>query len=147
MYLLGGESEDARHMIDVTTDGGRLSLVSLSDREKPGEPPAGPAEFIDLIDNAEHVITDSFHAAVFSCLLETPLTIVRRGGNGGGMFSRLETLAQALGIESKIYGDTAFDFADAGDYLGVSDRISAERDHFMGYLQPILDEEEGGYGG
>ena len=147
MYLLGGESEDARHMIDVTPDGGRLSLVSLSDREKPGEPPAGPAEFIDLIDNAEHVITDSFHAAVFSCLLETPLTIVRRGGNGGGMFSRLETLAQALGIESKIYGDTAFDFADAGDYLGVSDRISAERDHFMGYLQPILDEEEGGYGG
>lgn len=137
-YLLGGMSEDARRVLDVVTNGGRIPIVPLSDREKPEEPPAGPAEFIDLIGHAEHVVTDSFHAAVFSSILETPLTIVRRGGDGGGIFSRLETLSQALGIESKVFGGEEFDFSKAGDYQGVPDCIASERERFMRFLETSL---------
>lgn len=137
-YLLGGISEDAGYVLDKVTDGGRIPVISLTDREKPGEPPAGPAEFIDLIDNAQHVITDSFHAAVFSCLMETPLTIVRRSGDGAGMFSRLETLSNTLGIEKKVFGGKDFELSNAGDYEGVYDRIAAERSHFMRYLESSL---------
>lgn len=141
-YLLGGMSEDARRVLDVVTNGGRIPIVPLSDREKPEEPPAGPAEFIDLIEHAEHVVTDSFHAAVFSSILETPLTIVRRGGNGGGIFSRLETLSQELGIESKVFGGEEFDFSKAGDYHGVPGCIASERERFMRYLDFSLADRD-----
>lgn len=138
-YLLGGMSNEAKAVLDRVTDHGRIPVIPLTDREKPEEPPAGPAEFIDIIDHASYVVTDSFHASVFSALMETPLTIVRRGGTGGGMFSRLETLAQTLGIQDKIYVSGTLDASRATDYEGVADRIAAERERFMEYLEGCID--------
>lgn len=134
-YLLGGVSEDAQRVLCTVTGNNKIPVISLSDREKTGELPAGPAEFIDLISHASHVVTDSYHAAVFSCLMKTPLTIVRRSGDGGGMFSRLETLAETLGIQSKVVGLPEFDLSKAGDYFGIDERINAERQRFRTYLE------------
>lgn len=136
-YLLGGVGHDAGVVLDRVTDGHRLQVVSLSDRQRENEPDAGPAEFIDLIENAVHVVTDSFHAAVFASITETPLTIVRREG-GASMFSRLEQLAGTLGIEQKIYGASSFDFAQAANFEGVSEAIENERAKFMEYLEACL---------
>ena len=137
-YLLGGVGSEASDVLDKVTDHGRIPVVPLSDRQKPGEPNAGPAEFIDLIDHASHVVTDSFHAAVFSSILHTPLTIVHREG-GASMFSRLEQLSQMLGIEEKVYGAPGCDLARAGEYDGVDAAIARERDRFMGYLEGCLN--------
>lgn len=145
-YLLGGLGKSAARVLDDVTDYGRLTVIPLSDRQKPEEPDAGPAEFISLIDNAAHVVTDSFHAAVFSSILQTPLTIVRREG-GARMFSRLETLAQTLGIEHKIYGSPDFDLSRAGDYEGVPVAIEHERRKFMDYLESRLDAQLPGWRG
>lgn len=145
-YLLGGVGADAARILDEVTDHGRLPVVPLSDRQKPEEPDAGPAEFISLIDNAVHVVTDSFHAAVFSSILQTPLTIVRREG-GASMFSRLESLAQTLGIEHKVHGSPDFDLSRAGDYEGAPEAIKRERRKFMDYLEGCLDAQLPGWRG
>ena len=137
-YLLGGVGAEASEVLDKVTGHGRIPVVPLSDRQKPGEPDAGPAEFIDLIDHASHVVTDSFHAAVFSSILHTPLTIVHREG-GASMFSRLEQLSETLGIEEKVFGSPTYDLAKAGDYEGVDEAIGRERERFMGYLRGCLD--------
>ena len=137
-YLLGEVGAEASDVLDKVTDGGRIPVVPLSDRQKPGEPNAGPAEFIDLIDHASHVVTDSFHAAVFSTILHTPLTIVHRKG-GASMFSRLEQLSEMLGIEEKVYGSSSYDLAKAGVYEGVDEAIACERKRFMGYLKGCLN--------
>ena len=137
-YLLGGVGAEAADVLDRVTDHGRIPVIPLSDRQKPGEPDAGPAEFIDLIDHAEHVVTDSFHAAVFSSILQTPLTIVHREG-GASMFSRLEQLSEMLGIEEKVYGSPTYDLARAGEYDGVPEAIEREREKFMTYLEGCLD--------
>lgn len=137
-YLLGGVGTEASEVLEEVTDHGRIPIISLTDRQKDGEPDAGPSEFIDLIDHAEHVVTDSFHAAVFSSILETSLTIVHREG-GASMFSRLEQLSQMLGIEEKVYGSDTFDFARASEYEGVPEAIDRERAHFMGFLKGCLD--------
>lgn len=139
-YLLGGIGADAGKVLNCVTNQGKLPVISLSDREKPEEPPAGPSEFISLIDGASHVVTDSFHAAVFSCVLQTPLTIVHRGG-GSKLFSRLETLAQSLEITHKIYGHKDFDISRAGDYREVPKAIRRERCRFMCYLENCLDNQ------
>lgn len=139
-YLLGGEQGEASDVVRQLLDISPMPVVPLSDKAKQGEPPAGPAEFVSLIDNAAHVVTDSFHAAVFACLLGTPLTIVHREG-GTSMFSRLETLAQTFGIEHKIYGSPDFDLSRAGDYDGVSEVIERQRREFMSYLECCLDDQ------
>ena len=137
-YLLGGVGAEAADVLDKVTDHGRIPVIPLSDRQKPGEPDAGPAEFIDLIDHAAHVVTDSFHAAVFSSILQTPLTIVHREG-GASMFSRLEQLSEMLGIEEKVCGSPTYDLARAGEYDGVPEAIEREREKFMTYLEGCLD--------
>ncbi|MRX79393.1 polysaccharide pyruvyl transferase family protein [Enorma shizhengliae] len=140
-YLLGGVSEETEKVLDVASRQGELPVIYLSDREKEGEPAAGPAEFISLIENASWIVTDSFHGSVFSAIFQRPLTIVRRGGNSAKrpqMFGRLETLADKLGIEHKIYGSQDFDFSRSADYEGVSEAIERERSKFMEYLEACL---------
>ena len=137
-YLLGGLNEESAEVVDRASRHGALPVIALSDRQRPGEPDAGPSEFVSLIDNASHVITDSFHAAVFSAILETPLTIVRRQG-GSNMFGRLETLAQMLGIEGKVYGSSSYDPTLSGEYAGVLPAILRERDAFLAYLRGCLN--------
>lgn len=137
-YLLGGIGSEASAVLEKVSDHGQIPVVPLTDRQKPGEPDAGPAEFIDLIDNATHVVTDSFHAAVFSSILKTPLTIVHREG-GASMFSRLEQLSGMLGIEEKVYGSPGYDLSRAGDYEGVYEAIACERAHFIDYLKGCLN--------
>ena len=137
-YLLGGVGTEAAVVLEKVTDHGRIPVVPLSDRQKSDEPDAGPAEFIDLIDHATHVVTDSFHAAVFSSILHTPLTIVHREG-GASMFSRLEQLSQMLGIEEKVYGTPEYDLTRVGEYKGVDEAIACEREKFMGYLEGCFE--------
>lgn len=136
-YLLGGVGTEAKMILDVLVNKRNLSIVSLADREGPGDLPAGPAEFISLISNASHIVTDSFHAAVFASIFEIPLTIVRREG-GAKMFSRLESLSETLGIQKKIYGFRDYSLTHAEDYEGVAHAISREREEFMGYLNKCL---------
>lgn len=136
-YLLGGASSIPGEAL--RGEERRYPVVTLSDSDRAGEIPAGPAEFISLVDNAAHVITDSFHAAVFSCILQTPLTIVRREG-GIDIFSRLEMLAEMLDLKHKVYGSSEFDLSRAGDYGHTAQAIERERSRFMDYLEACLND-------
>ena len=138
-YLLGGVGSEAEAILKQVTRNGELPVIPLTDRQKPGELDAGPAEFIDLIDHAQHVVTDSFHASVFSMLLETPLTITHREGGGASMFSRLEQLAETFGLQDKIFGSTEFDLASAGEYPHAQEALERERNKFMTYLKGCLN--------
>lgn len=140
-YLLGDSSDESKEVLNIASRQGDLPIVFLSDRERDGEPPAGPAEFLSLVENASWVVTDSFHGSVFSALFQRPLTIVHRGGGHAmysQMFGRLETLARKLGIEHKVYGSQGFDFSRSADYEGVPEAIDRERSKFIEYLEACL---------
>lgn len=64
----------------------------------------GPEEFVTLIRNAELVLTDSFHASVFSILNQTPFyTFLRQGKNEkNSMNSRMENLLEMLGLKNRL---------------------------------------------
>lgn len=141
-YLLGADSPEAKSALNIATRHGELPVVLLSDREKQGERPAGPAEFISLVDKATWVVTDSFHGSVFASIFQKPLTIIHRGGGEAmysRMFGRIETLSKKLGIEYKVYGSPSFDYSRAGDYAGVPEAIARERGKFLEYLEACLD--------
>lgn len=137
-YVLGTSNGETSEAIKEAA-GDSMRVVYLSDRQRPGEPDAGPAEFISLVMSASHVVTDSFHASVFASIFQRPLTIVHREGRSYSMFSRLEQLADMLGIEHKIYGSPEYDLSRAGDYEGVPEAIEREREKFMAYLKGCLN--------
>lgn len=137
-YLLGGPSGESEAVLSAVTDGGAIPVTPLSDKSRRGEPDAGPLEFLSLVGHASHVVTDSFHASVFSAIFERPLTIVHRAG-AGPMFSRLQALANALGLQDKIYGDESIDLPRHASYEGVADAIAREREKFLEYLESALD--------
>lgn len=76
---------------------------NLTDRIGPGVRynDVGPDEFVSLIRNADFVITDSFHGAVFSLIHQIPFAVFERNKAGHvSMNSRLYDLLDTFG-ESK----------------------------------------------
>lgn len=64
-------------------------------------------EWLYLIDNAEYVITNSFHCCVFSSIFNKKFGVVKLKGKVEGMNTRFESLFNFLGIESR-YVDESF---------------------------------------
>lgn len=64
-------------------------------------------EWLYLIDNARYIITNSFHCCVFSTLFEKQYAAVPLTGIHVGMNSRLDSLFERFGIESR-YLDNDF---------------------------------------
>lgn len=65
---------------------------------------SGPREFIGLIKNAEFVITDSFHACVFSMIFEKPFVVFERNkiGEKGNMNSRIYDFLEEYDLNSQL---------------------------------------------
>lgn len=67
----------------------------------------GPSEFLWLIKNAKLVLTDSFHATVFSIIFETPFyTMLRNSDNEKlNMNSRIFNILSNLGLENRLISE------------------------------------------
>lgn len=61
----------------------------------------GPLEWLSLIDNAELVLTNSFHGCVFSILLHTPFRVAISNNRG----SRIASLLKDVGLERLLLTD------------------------------------------
>lgn len=63
-----------------------------------------PGDFISLIRYAKCVLTDSFHASVFSCIYEKKFFVFERKGHKG-MSSRIHTLVDLFGCHNHFCND------------------------------------------
>ncbi len=108
---------------------------------------AGPREFIGLINNASLVCTDSFHATVFSFLMNTPfLTFMREQyGNGtGSMNSRVLNLLKSINLTERIFTKTQdinMDTLFYNDYSSGKQNIMSVKKRSVDYLKEALESE------
>lgn len=63
----------------------------------------GPSEFLWLVKNSSLVITDSFHACVFSILFQKPFVVFERRDASDEMTSRIYTLLENFNLEDRIF--------------------------------------------
>lgn len=63
----------------------------------------GPDEFIDVVEHAELVLTDSYHVTIFSIIYHRPFINFVRSGNGAMMNSRFKTLYRILSIHDRTW--------------------------------------------
>ena len=91
-----------------------------------------PNQFVWLIENAKYVVTDSFHASVFSIKMSTPFVALKRTSDNDkkNMNSRLYTLLHTAGLEDRLVGESmvadiesiverGVDFEKANEQLAV----------------------------
>ena len=71
-----------------------------------------PGEFLSEIENAEYVVTNSFHATVFSLIYEKPFISMLHTSTG----SRTSDLLKSVGLESHLLYDVA-DFHDMNQFI------------------------------
>lgn len=104
----------------------------------------GPAEFLFLIKNAEFVMTDSFHATVFSLQFHKNFFTFNRFENGKGKSttSRIDSLLSTVNLMKRKVPQgalpTFFEELPKIDYNDVDERMSSFRNSSMEYLKNAL---------
>ncbi len=94
---------------------------------------AAPQEFLWLIKNAEYIITNSFHATVFSVLFEKRFCTVIMKDSG----SRMVDFLGAIGLEGRLFSE-GFDFDAPDDFETAKNKIEALAKNSKAFLAEAL---------
>ena len=91
-------------------------------------------DFISIIKYAKYVLTTSYHAAVFSVLMETPCYAIKLND---GFDVRYVDLLTELGLESELVNMDFRPEAININFEGVKERIRKYKDSSMKFLRSI----------
>ena len=94
-----------------------------------------PQEFLGMFDNAEYVITNSYHGAVFSLIFHKNFLVEI---NSWSKNSRAKELLERLQLEDRSLRDDS-DITVPINWMLVDDKIVAMRDLSKKYLSKIVD--------
>lgn len=130
-YYLGKESND---IVNTIGHDKGYEIVDAGPSE-----PYGPGEFIYLIRHAEKVITDSFHAAVFSIMFGRDLYIIQRQDKYASMNSRIDTLLDKTGIVPENIDGMLHIMEGSINNGDVLINIENERSKFINFLKDNLE--------
>ena len=139
-YFLGEIPKGTRKRIKKIARDYNLEIVRLADTRDKKRYIAGPGEFIDYINSADLVCTDSFHGSVFSILMETPFIVFDRVGTS--MYSRIGTLLNKFNLHSRqanyIKDDEIFNI----DFSHIPPILDEERKKALNYLKEALNVKD-----
>lgn len=108
-YFLGNPSP----VIENIAKKNNWKIYNLMDKDNFDLYTSRVEEFIYLINHAQLVVTDSFHASVFSILMNTPFLVVNRQEIGmADMTSRIDTLMELFGYQDRYIVNGKCDLLD-----------------------------------
>ncbi|MDO5406084.1 MAG: polysaccharide pyruvyl transferase family protein [Eubacteriales bacterium] len=119
-----------------------FAYVRFNDSTIEMHPEAGPRKFLELIYNAEMIVTNSYHGTILSLNLGKNVYSICE--NGGSEFRKTEIL-ERLGLKNRIVSGTnellTNIFTDI-DYAIVDKKLSALRAESYQYLEQSLIENK-----
>ena len=146
-YFIGGRTEKISRRINELSNEKNLRVINLDmeyvadrDIDKPVEFLTTPEEFIWLIHNAEFVLSDSFHASVFSILFRRNFLVYSRISCGeNDMNDRIATLLSMFGLE-ECWDDISEPIKDPPntDYRRIPDVLKEQRKNSFNFLEKAL---------
>lgn len=138
VYMLGEKTDSYINCLNSLLNADEtIEIIDIMDESEKWYM-SSPREFIWLIHNAEHIITDSFHAVVFSLIFHKSFFVFRRYYSGveDKMFDRIQTLLGAVNAESCIYSiDTS---SNSYDFKTVDENINMLKQKSIEYLNNVL---------
>lgn len=104
----------------------------------------GPAEFINLIKNAEIVFTDSFHCTAFSIMYQKKFFTFNRfkSNSKGSTNTRLKSILSLLGMEQRLitnYEDCAKLYKEEIDFKNTNLELERLKSKSFDYLKDALN--------
>lgn len=136
-YFLSPMSEKAKHVLQENQ--GTLKLVELSGKDGAGIN-VGPSEFLYLFSHAELILTDSFHACVFSFIYNKPFVVFDRNWTKQSMNSRINTLLENFSLERKYIDSGVKNDIFEHDYSKGYERLEIERKKSIDFLKKAFED-------
>lgn len=99
---------------------------------------SGPGEFIYLIENSEVVLTDSFHACVFSFIFNRPFIVFQRKGCSDHMYSRITNLLSTFQLQGREYKSKITNDDLAIDYNTSKEILQIKKNESLRFIESIL---------
>lgn len=97
--------------------------------------PTGPVEFLDLINNAKCVLTDSFHGTAFSINLHTPFYVFGRAyGSAHSQNSRIESILKKMNMAGRYEPTDAVRDYQSIDFVFSERILTEERQKAKNYV-------------
>lgn len=95
-------------------------------------------EWLDFINKAEYVVTNSFHGTVFSIIMETSFMTVPLCSRFKGMNRRIVDLLNPLGLSQQIYDGTFNPLGNKLDFTEVRKRLMRDKKKSKMWLKNSL---------
>jgi hypothetical protein len=121
----------------ATTTGKRIVYISEKKFKLPNSKNlfgCGPEEFLSLIKNADMILTNSFHATVFSVLFHKPFRVFATDKSA----SRITCLLDDLGLPNRYSKDVNSTTIEEANWIDVQARLEKMREHSWNYLKKAL---------
>lgn len=139
-YFLGNPSP----IIENVAKKNNWKIYNLMDKDNFDLYTSRVEEFVYLINHAQLVATDSFHACVFSILMNTPFLVVNRQQKGvADMTSRIDTLMELFGYQDRYIVNGKCELSDKGilnmDFSRVKAIQERERKRSKDFLEKALN--------
>lgn len=136
VFFLGKQPETVKQKIREEAQKAGQKVIDLMDPACPYYT-KGPGTFVELIDKAAMVYTDSFHASVFSILFHRPFAVfARQHANRADMSSRITTLLSSLELDGRISNADAFAVID--DFADVDKKLAAVKARSIQFLADAI---------
>lgn len=139
--FLGKVSEERRKLFDDISKKYDLQIIHLTQLEYEKEYMLNPSHFLYLVHNAKLVLTDSFHACVFSILYNTPFYVLERDDVWLSMNSRMDTLLNTFNLQDR-RKENIEDIVLECDYSNIDKVLNQERKKSIAFLRKALKLEE-----
>src|SRR5699024_2494462 len=136
-YFLGGPSKKTRRKLKEIALEKNMTIINLGDITERETYETGTSEFLDYINNASAIFTDSFHGVVFSIIFQTPFIVYERQSSGPSMYSRIETILDNFDMrdrEAEVFDQDIFSM----DFSGTHEVLEREYNKSIDYLKEAL---------
>lgn len=143
IYFLGNETEQIKDDLHYLTDKYNFETYKLLNIEQPDIYACGPREFLYMISKASLVLTDSFHACVFSFLFNIPFIVYQRSDSKEpDMLSRIYTLLNQFNLQDRFRHSVNFENPLDIDFGNGKRILKEQRIIANNFLKKELNIEE-----
>ncbi len=142
VYFLGQQSTKYRSFIQKIAKDNHLDTVELLNPKYKDYYLADPAEFVELINDAALICTDSFHGAAFSITLNKQFVVFDRiEEEQPSMNSRITTLLQKFSLQNR-YWNSDYEVNKVFEpinYKTINEVLALEKTKARDFLKKSLD--------
>lgn len=134
VYFLGYRDSQVQRRIKTISREYQLEIIDVMDIRERYYATTDPLDFIQYISDAKLVITDSFHATVFSLLMQTSVVVCGRVTQSASLNTRIDDLLEMFHMDDCRYENMDWNNIFQNKCTSVDEIISEKKREFVKFL-------------